>query len=321
MTTSGYGRRPLPEDLYGNILLRLPNPNFIKEHLNNCSNNKSPQLLIYDFYAPDGSTPLLVISDHSVRFRGLTNLIGSVDGLFLLERVSDDDTISLLALWNPATREVRVLPEPEVPFSTSYDDFGFGLDPSTNDYKVSWRIFTHKILKILRDSIVSFSYGSAYLNGAYYWAIREGDECNFLSYDFGNEVFGKIDGPRDDYSYKMPIIFDDSVALFNVHDYSHHDIWVMIQPGVWNKLFSFQCFPYFKSWYSSTVIAATRRSRLVSYNVKTQKMMCLGFHHPHLKINRYDCRVYTFKESLLIIMRENREVDHCNYMPLHLKLE
>lgn len=130
-------------------------------------------------------------------------------------------------------------------------------------------------------------------------------------------MFGKIDGPHDDDSYKMPIIFDDSVALFNCHNNSVHDIWVMIQPGVWNKLFTFQCFPYFKSWYSSTVIVATRSSRLVSYNVKTQKMTRLGFHHRCLKINRYEdgCRVYTYKESLVIIKRENRELDHCNYMP------
>ncbi|XP_059284033.1 F-box/kelch-repeat protein At3g23880-like [Lycium ferocissimum] len=359
MATSDNGHRPFPEDLDRNILVRLPvksllrfkcvcknwytlikNPNFIKEHLNNCSKNKSLQLLIYDYGASDGSPPITLISDHGVfplhenpdyfqRFRGMTNiLIGSVDGIYLLERVSDDKYS--YALWNPAIREVRPLPEPKIPFSTREGFFGCGLDPSSNDYKLvyfiknryaavyscsrdSWRIFefTFRIFHPVKNRIEMFDLGTAYLNGAYYWMINEytpeGVKCSFLSFDFSNEVFGEIDGPVHYFVAKMPILFDDSIALLNYCEDFVYDIWVMIRPGVWNKRFTFQCFPYFKSWYSSTVIFVTKSSRLVSYNVKTQKTTHLGLSYPGLKRLSYEdrCAVYPYKESLVAIKREN----------------
>ncbi|XP_060216425.1 F-box/kelch-repeat protein At3g23880-like [Lycium barbarum] len=369
MATSDNGHRPFPEDLDRNILLRLPvksllrfkcvcknwytlikNPYFIREHLYNCSKSKSLQLLIYDYGALDGSPPITLISDHGVaplhenldyfqRFRGMTILIGSVDGIYLLERISDEK-ISY-ALWNPAIREVRPLPEPKIQFSTREGCFGCGLDPSTNDYKVVYFIknryaavyscsrdscrifeFTFKIFHSSKNCIVKFIFGTAYLNGAYYWLIREwvteGVKCSFLSFDFSNEVFGEIDGPDHYSDPKMPILFDDSIALLNLSADCVYDIWVMIQPGVWNKRFTFQCFPYFKSWYSSTVIFVTKSSRLVSYNVKTQKTTHLGLSYPGLKGVSYKdrCAVYPYKESLVAIKRENEELGHCNYLEI-----
>ncbi|KAK4378973.1 hypothetical protein RND71_000835 [Anisodus tanguticus] len=78
-----------------------------------------------------------------------------------------------------------------------------------------------------------------------------------LSFDFGNEVFGIS---------------------------AYYALWVMIEPGVWNKLLTFQCLPHIKSmycgfWDSSTVIFLAKSSRLVSYDVKTREMRHLGFRH------------------------------------------
>ncbi|OIT34802.1 PREDICTED: putative F-box/kelch-repeat protein At1g12870 [Nicotiana attenuata] len=167
MATSDNDGRPFPEDVAMEILTRLPvksllrfkcvgkswyetitSPIFVKEHMN----RKSPQILIYNHSAPDYAPPIYFISvsdagaikyplDYLRGFRGMTYLLGSVDGLFLLEREIDDSIYDIsLSLWNPATREVRPLPAANFELKPSFTQmdrqFGFGLDPITNDYKV-----------------------------------------------------------------------------------------------------------------------------------------------------------------------------------------
>ncbi|KAG5577199.1 hypothetical protein H5410_057333 [Solanum commersonii] len=63
-----------------------------------------------------------------------------------------------------------------------------------------------------------------------------------------------------------------------------YDIWVMIQPGVWNKNFIFECIRLIKSCYDSSFIFADKASHLVSYNVWTKKTRHLGFQHSSLGI-------------------------------------
>ncbi|KAK4351982.1 hypothetical protein RND71_027500 [Anisodus tanguticus] len=321
--------RAFPEDLTKEILVRLPvkslfrfkcackkwyalikSHSFIQQHLN-CSKNK---LLIYDYGAPDDdeSPPisLTILDDQNEennpqRFRGMTNLIGSMDGLFYLECEIDRELISC-ALWNPATTEVRAipLPPPKIDGSTYYGggrEFGFGLDPLTNDYKVvhfytlyfdtavyscsrdSWRIFRpknfYKSFLSERKDVTRRTYGTLYLNGAYYWLLT--GKWNILSFDFGSEVFEEIGGP-DVHSVNSRvyglILLDDSIAVLNT------------------------------SCYDSSLILVTRASRLVSYNVRMKKTMHLGFRH--LGLRRVPecggCGVHCYKESLVTIKR--REV-------------
>ncbi|XP_016453125.2 F-box/kelch-repeat protein At3g06240-like, partial [Nicotiana tabacum] len=343
--SSKIGRRPFPEDLDGEILLRLPvksllrfkcvcknwyvlikSPAFIRKHLN-CSKNKPSQFMIYDYNARDDSPPIALIPenhgdgespDYIHRFKGMTNVIGSVDGLFLLQREIDPENrymqIFAMALWNPSTREVRHLPHHKI----QYTHCGFRLDPLTNDYKVvyynfhcgeyeyaavyscstdSCRNITPKIKFYSYGRSLHESYGTAYLNGAYYWLLSEGLKYSIVLFDFSNEVFEEIEGP-DDISFSSLILLDDSVALLPFYGNCVHDIWVMIQPGVWNKRFTFQCFTYPRTWYSSCLILVTKRSRLVSYNVRTTKTRRLGFCHPVLRRN---CGVYVYKESLVTL--------------------
>ncbi|XP_009623286.1 putative F-box/kelch-repeat protein At1g12870 [Nicotiana tabacum] len=173
MATSGNGGRPFPEDLAVDILLRFPmeflfqfkyvckkwyeimkSCSFIKEHMNWRNKNKSPQILIYDHSAPDNSPSITLISvsdagvienppDYLKGFRGITYLLGSVDGLFLLKQEIDGSIFNIsLSLWNPATREVRPLLATKFELQQSFRQidrqFGFGLDPMNNDYKVVW---------------------------------------------------------------------------------------------------------------------------------------------------------------------------------------
>ncbi|XP_049358803.1 F-box protein CPR1-like [Solanum verrucosum] len=272
-----------PEDLIREILLRLPvksllrfkricknwytlikNPSFIREHLN-FSKNNPPQLLIYDYGAPGDFPPITFISDYGIdapthevnpqSFEGMTNLLGSLDGLFFLEREINNDV--LCALWNPATREVRdLLSAVGIKFESFFNSnqvFGFGLDVLTNDYKVvyyncknknatvyscsrdSWRIFKHENVCDNRNvEYVDTFYGSTtYLNGSYYWMLRKNINFNFtfkfLSFNFGNEVFEVIEGPPHDCAIRSwtadLMILDGSIVILNEVDMFIYYVW------------------------------------------------------------------------------------------------
>ncbi|WMV55424.1 hypothetical protein MTR67_048809 [Solanum verrucosum] len=81
----------------------------------------------------------------------------------------------------------------------------------------------------------------------------------------------------------------------------NYDIWVMIQPGVWNKVFTFECIRLIKSCYASSLIFAGKVSHLVSYNVRTKKTRHFGFQHSSLGIGAKcgGCGVFYYKESLV----------------------
>uniref|UniRef100_A0A1S4C5H6 F-box protein At3g10430 n=1 Tax=Nicotiana tabacum TaxID=4097 RepID=A0A1S4C5H6_TOBAC len=237
MATSCNGGRPFPKDLAVDILLKLPvesllrfkcvcknwyeimkSHSFIREHMNWNSKSKSPQILIYDYSAPDDSSPITFIS---VSDAGV--LENPPDYLQGFRAYSTSP-----CHWNPATGEVRPLPVANFELQPSFRQidrqFGFGLDPMTNDYKVvlfrsfwddiknhtiprqyatvyscsrdSWRIL--EPANLIHEFCVE-AVGTAYLNGTYYWLLCGGgctsDDCSDLSFDFGNEVFVGIGGP------------------------------------------------------------------------------------------------------------------------------
>ncbi|XP_075102004.1 uncharacterized protein LOC107762000 [Nicotiana tabacum] len=143
MATRDNDGRYFPENLAMEILIKLPiesllrfkcvgkyrfenitSPSFIKEHMNWSRKNKPSKIMIYDHIgcpsnddSPLNPNPITLISvscavvvhknpDYLQEFRGMTYLLGSVDGLFLLERVIDGSIFNVfLALWNPAIRE------------------------------------------------------------------------------------------------------------------------------------------------------------------------------------------------------------------------
>ncbi|WMV55420.1 hypothetical protein MTR67_048805 [Solanum verrucosum] len=99
------------------------------------------------------------------------------------------------------------------------------------------------------------------------------------------------------------MLMDDSIAILNYNRCSmlDYDIWVLIQPGVWNKLFTFECIRLIKSCYDRSLIFADKASRLVSYNVRTKTTRHLGFQHTSLGIGAKcsGCGVFYYKESLV----------------------
>ncbi|KAF9591253.1 hypothetical protein IFM89_003204 [Coptis chinensis] len=133
-------------------------------------------------------------------------------------------------LWNPATKEVRVLPQlslvyqPREPENTylaiNNIALGFGLDETTNDFKVVR--FFYSSTKSTNRSVVVYSLRSdswsivdpvlpfdsiisdpkaPYRNGTYCWLVRGQRSAsprpdNFiLTFDFSNELFGTMQLP------------------------------------------------------------------------------------------------------------------------------
>ncbi|WMV28193.1 hypothetical protein MTR67_021578 [Solanum verrucosum] len=92
---------------WGNL---INNPSFTIDHLNLSKKKKPPQHLIYDYGAADDAPTVTLVSDKGIdeqnfqRFGdNITNLLGSIDGVFFMERQIDNAI--LCTLWNPANRE------------------------------------------------------------------------------------------------------------------------------------------------------------------------------------------------------------------------
>ncbi|KAG5577229.1 hypothetical protein H5410_057363 [Solanum commersonii] len=97
-------------------------------------------------------------------------------------------------------------------------------------------------------------------------------------------MFEEIEGPDCNFVYTSVLglmLMDYSIAILNYNRSSmrDYDIWVMIQPGVWNKNFIFECIRLIKSYYDNSLIFTNKTSHLVSYNVWTKKMRHLRFQH------------------------------------------
>jgi F-box interacting protein len=175
-------------------------------------------------------------------------------------------------LWNPTTRESKILPPPPDPklldvplIFLSKDTLGFGFDPKTNDYKIV-RImnFRFRQCKVqvyhlrsnswrLLDSSPNPSYFiqsprfPSYLNGVHYWLARVRDEGNcmgrrllLISFDMSNEVFKEVlllPPPTEGCNCidQDIAIINDSVTLILKfpHDWKHSfEIWVLNECGV-----------------------------------------------------------------------------------------
>ncbi|KAM7498139.1 hypothetical protein LguiA_022553 [Lonicera macranthoides] len=153
-------------------------------------------------------------------------LLGPIDGLFLLHNYDNNR----VAIWNPATTEFKFLPNPSFdfpPISHSFEHiFGFGLDLSTNEYKVVWIIvsFPHLPNEAALYSFATNSWryigyvfkkptssgkywringgyqcksNATYLNGCFYWLLLLDMEFKYkvLLFDMGDDEFREVNVP------------------------------------------------------------------------------------------------------------------------------
>ncbi|XP_074376018.1 putative F-box protein At1g33530 [Apium graveolens] len=156
----------LTQDLISEILVRLPvkqllrcksvskpwlslisNPNFIKSHLNHTSHGHGAnQILFLDRRGT--SMYLLHLDSCEIDFslgdfsfsRPLFRTAGCCNGIvcfYHARTVSRLKTNPYIHLWNPATRQAKLIPPYNIHFDDSFSlSIGFGFDSIGNDYKV-----------------------------------------------------------------------------------------------------------------------------------------------------------------------------------------
>ncbi|KAH0668577.1 hypothetical protein KY289_023070 [Solanum tuberosum] len=220
-------RRAFSEESSREILLSLPvksllrfkcvcknwgslinNPSFTIDHLNLSKKKKPPQHLIYDYGAANDAPTVTLVSDKGIdeqnfqRFGdNITNLLGSIDGVFFIERQIDNAI--LCTLWNPANREVRHLPATTISFEYFKCDrhLVFGLDPMTKDYKVVY--YTHR-----EEYAAIYSYSR--------------DSWKIFKHNLNVHQNPKMEGPpraHEDYNWSANLMFlGDSVGILNFVD-------------------------------------------------------------------------------------------------------
>jgi F-box interacting protein len=242
----------LPEELVTEILLCLPvvsllrcncvckswyalitHQNFIRKHL--LHNKKNNTLLLFgrdktfkDYFVSTLSyetLPASLTQPLPLPFTEVSNFVGSCDGLVCLR---DYHSLNLV-IWNPATKETKVVPKSSMSrFSYDYrikSGIGFGFDAKTSDYKIinffslfdtyesdsegnvpcyglsevyslsadSWRKVDS------RPGLIDVRDIDTYINGMTSWEAFDFDDDweGVLSFEMSGEVFLKTPLPDD----------------------------------------------------------------------------------------------------------------------------
>ncbi|XP_026429335.1 F-box protein CPR1-like [Papaver somniferum] len=191
-----------PEEIYHDILLRLPgkslvsckyvckswyklisNPSFIKSHLNlanqrnkyrlmfECDEMNSVNSISYDSLSSSNiyDDAVVVEMDFSSMSSKCSNeLLGSCNGLVY----GLNNQLELFFLWNPATREYKRLPKSDAYYY--YGTFhGLGYDCKSEDYKLvtvrdSYKCFLVEVYSLKSNSWKSFKTIQRYRLGTHY---------------------------------------------------------------------------------------------------------------------------------------------------------
>ncbi|PON47692.1 hypothetical protein TorRG33x02_322470, partial [Trema orientale] len=217
----------------------------------------------------------------------------------------------IAVLLNPALREFKLLQEPCLPLSSSFDKFigcGFGYDPKANVHKYvkifgSWSFedpaaIVHTLgtnswreIKIdVEENHCFLDPRGVYCNGAYYWRNISKVGNMILSFDMSEEKFHSISYP-DHRLQKINLTvldaWNESIVLFFFPKRSwfssSFEMWVMVDSfgGVegstyWIKhleIGPLRRVDYpLAFWKDDELLLETNDGRIVSYNLCTQKL-------------------------------------------------
>ncbi|KAE7995681.1 hypothetical protein FH972_000452 [Carpinus fangiana] len=288
----------LPEDLVTLILLWLPvvsllrfkcvckswyalitHQNFVRKHL--LHNNSNTHLLLNAFNEIVGDFVISTISYEELQitlthplpppFFGNSekfsiSVVGSCNGLICLHAY---DTLNVV-IWNPTTRETKVVPESNLPISapsgycTRIQGMGFGFDAKTNDYKIinfvsmyelNFNDYVMKDVKeiIYQKEVYSLSTDSwrkvdgpqcfifenpmTYTTGMGSWLAYVNEQDSFvLSFDMSDEVFLKTP-PPDNVTETSLFVLNESIAMVALMPVDEkwreiqYDIWLLLKVG------------------------------------------------------------------------------------------
>ncbi|KAG5584076.1 hypothetical protein H5410_044510 [Solanum commersonii] len=286
----------LPEDIVMEILSRLPvkcllqlkcvnkkwyvlieNPIFIQKHLHNTKYHTTSYFVHHYFldtmksgftlFHHDEQNQLIpkshLYQDVLNTSTHLWQVLSPLNGLFLLYNDRED-----VALWNPSTKEFKPLPISQplncpLYMLSSYK-FGFGIEPSSGDYKVIWMRdywdvdsedwHSPTIISVYTLSMNSWrtfeefsvssrdlvkSNGNTYLNGLYYWRAFQNDKI--FAFDMNNDKIVEIQTPKSFVSKQGDLsLFNDFIAMYIYEPIilgreTSIDIWIMEKNGYWTK--------------------------------------------------------------------------------------
>ncbi|PIM97211.1 hypothetical protein CDL12_30321 [Handroanthus impetiginosus] len=199
------------------------------------------------------------------------NVMGPLNGVFCLI-----NTFQEMAFLNPAMRQFRLVPDlhqsssinrPHLSFRKQ--KFGFGLDPSSGDYKLvsiqyfwdtenhisyypciisvynsgtdSWRHF-EEVDAVNTNRKIYKSHLNTYLNGVYYWLTQHRDNdqtVRILAFDMRSDKFREIEAPNDSFeSIHLRLgLYCGSLALLCYDEVDKYvDAWVMEREGCWTRI-------------------------------------------------------------------------------------
>ncbi|XP_059449913.1 F-box/kelch-repeat protein At3g23880-like [Corylus avellana] len=235
-----------------------------------------------------------------------------------------------MVLWNPATRESKMLPPMDMPTSTFTSYFGFGFDPKTNDYNVIWILnFDFRQCKVEVYSLSTNSWRvidsspnpslfiklprfPSCLNGVHYWWACESEDYfdegprHFIAFDMSNEVFQELLPPPTRGFYLEGIaVFNDSVTLIlpsgNLME-NWIEIWVLNESGVestWTPGFAIRHIPHY--WCliqlreDDSAVLTDEDDCLVLYHNGTQERRNLQI------VEARPSQLVTYTESLILL--------------------
>ncbi|XP_059439285.1 F-box/kelch-repeat protein At3g23880-like [Corylus avellana] len=262
--------KELPEDLVTEILLCLPvasvlrckcvckswyalitHQKFVAKHILHNKKNSNTLLLVKmrdeitknDVVSTLSYETLQVL--HSQPLPPPFIVLGSCNGLVCLH----DDYALRVVLWNPATKETKVVPKSNLPHFISafhklgVDGIGFGFDAKTNDYKIINLLTiyeSHSRGKMAQSEVYSLNADSwrkvdpppfsispvyssvrgmnTYTNGMASLEAYGDNRGNLLSFDMSNEVFLKTPKPDDVFLDEFSdwtdiFVLNESIAL------------------------------------------------------------------------------------------------------------
>ncbi|KAJ4971591.1 hypothetical protein NE237_004690 [Protea cynaroides] len=165
-----------------------------------------------------------------------------------------------LCLLNPATKEYKRIPDPEIlakrPPYYVFKDYGFGYSPRTDEYKVvvirgykieenihndSWvyTLGTNSSWRLIEGSTYWIHTGShALVNGALHWmAISDmpGFSILLISFDLGDEKFRLLSLPKslsqEDINHMGLLESDGFLSLCHWMADGKFDVWIMKDYG------------------------------------------------------------------------------------------
>ncbi|KAJ1439877.1 F-box-like domain superfamily [Sesbania bispinosa] len=272
----------ITEHFSRSTLIAKNKPSFLIFHV------RDSQIFITLVSDNEQSQPLIDLTPSFLIQEGIDNIVahGPCNGLFCLE-VTAVYKCDQLMLWNPATREIKLLPL-ALPMECShwtylYMVYGFGFDSKTNDYKVvnivtgvknditesqnplaqvySLRTNSWKMIDIIvpANNIINSTYTS-HLNGKYHWLIKSHNDESILCFDMSDEVFWKMNLPpispidaNEPPNNTNIAVFDDHLAYVKEYFSSSlgtcFEIWIMNEYNVEESWTKrFTIGPYLSQW-------------------------------------------------------------------------